>query len=379
MAAFARIGKWLGLAGALSLLAVLCLLGWLAWANSSGDLLRRVVAQAQAASGGRLSIESPEGSPLGAMRARRIVWKDGSTEVIVDDPSFTVIPRSLLQKRLQLDTLRVRRIEVINEPSPEPASPPDALRLPIGIEAVAAQLDELVIRTRGQTDAVTLRDLRADLRHGGGRWASDSFSLRFNAATLSGTFAMGDSPPYALSGQLLAETTLLEQPVAINAQVGGTLSAMALDVRTVLHDATLSGQVKLAPFARETLAGVDLTLSGLNLARIDAGWPNTRLSGTISASAFADKTTTSEALDASKVELPPLRGTLALTNAAVGTLDVRRLPLQSLRGGFQSVGDKLDFSGLELSGPAGRLSGTVGLQLGNVRCRPAFDILMETP
>lgn len=384
----ARVWRWLGLVGGLLLLLGLALGVWLMRAIDSGDLLTRVVHRAQLASGGRLSIESPEGSPLGAMRASRIVWKDEGTEVIVEAPSITLSPWALLQQRLQFDGLQARRIEVINTPEPGPAVAPASLHLPLGLEVNDARVDELVIRQRGEPDGLVLRDLRADLRHGGGHWRSDSFSLRADAGLLSGSFALGDRPPYAASGHLLAETHLGDQALVVNADLGGTLTALALDVRTQRNDASLAGKIRLAPFAHEPLAGADLSMSGLDLSRFESGWPSTRLSGTISVEALAGAAAApgtgpgreSASVKAARplVQLPPLTGSFAVTNANVGTLDAGRLPLQSLRGNVRTVGDRLDLSALELAGPPGRLTGTVGLQLKDGKGRPGFDVRLNT-
>ena len=370
-----RWGRLIALVLLPLLLIVVGALAWLAWAHSTGRLLEWTVEQAQRATGGALTIESPTGSLLGELQAARIIWRDQDLEVIVDEARWALAPMALLQARLKLDPVRARRVEVITTPSDAPASLPDSLHLPVRLDLPNLTVDELVFRTRGQDDAVTLRTVQASLRTDRTHWRIDSLALASDFGSVRGSLNLADRPPYALTGQALIETPVLGTPLAIESTLGGTLDAIDVDVRTQPYSASLSGRIRLAPLADATVSALDLKISELDLSRLDASLPATRLSGTLTATApqpLAIPPSTAG------LKLPPLQGVLSLQNAASGTIDRNRLPLQTLQTRIRTVNDRIELSELSAAGAPGRLTGQIHLALGDGTRRPGFDVRLAT-
>lgn len=276
-----RVGFGLALAAAAFALvaaAAVALLG-------SETLLRMLVERAVGASAGRLTVESPTGSLLGTVRAGRIVWHDGPLTVSVDDAEIALDWRALPGRRLRVCTVSADRVEVVTEPSDEPAALPTSLALPVAVEVVDARVGELVVRQAGSDAPLRLSALRASARYTRPGWTLDALSLRgpFGALQAGGT--LGDAPPYPLTARALLETRVLDEPVAVDTTAGGTLTAIDAELRSVLRDASLSGRLRVEPLAPRPLAAVDLTLGGLDLSRFGPGLPVTRLAGRLRATA----------------------------------------------------------------------------------------------
>ena len=361
----------------LRLLPVLALLGalvaaGLAWLGSE-SMLRTVAERAAAATGGRLSIEAPEGSLFGTVRARRVVWSDGGTVAAVDDVSIALDWRALATATLRVSDASAARVEVVTVPSDAPAAPPASLALPMRVELVRARVGELAIRQAGGAAPLRLEDVRASARYRPGLWTLDALSLRAPFGALQAGGTIGDVPPFALRARALLETRVLDEAVAVDAVADGDLSAMAVDARTVLRDASASAKLRLAPFGPSPLASVDLALAALDLSRFAPALPATRLAGRLQAQAPP------AAPGAGAGGPPALAGTVSLRNARPGTLDAGLLPVDRLESRFAFDGSRLRLDGLELAGPPGRLAGGASLRLPEREgAPPPFELRLGT-
>ncbi|MFN9775132.1 MAG: hypothetical protein ACK54X_21215, partial [Burkholderiales bacterium] len=170
---------------ALPILALLvaALAGGLAWLGGE-SALRAVVERAAAATGGRLSVEGVQGSLLGVVRAKRIVWSDAGTVASADDVVLDVDLRALGVATLRVRELTAAHVEVVAAPSDAPAAPPASLALPMRVELVQARIGELVVRQAGAQAPLRLEDLRASARYRTGTWTLDALSLRAPFGTL---------------------------------------------------------------------------------------------------------------------------------------------------------------------------------------------------
>jgi translocation and assembly module TamB len=329
--------------------------GFGAWLGSE-SLLRLIAERAVIASAGRLTIEAPGGSLLGSMKAKRVLWHDGPLTLAVDDAVLALGWRSLLQRRVVLQTLSASHVEVVTEPSDAPAAPPASLRSPVRIEIVDARIDGLVLRQVGDDTPLRLDDLRAALHYDRRTWTVDTLSLGgpFGRVEAGGTIA--DAAPFALSARLLLQTEALGEPVTVGATMAGDLSTLEVDLRSVLRDASLSARAGLRPFAPQPLAALRATVSGLDLRRFGEALPSTHIEAT-----FDGQAATERASGASR--LPPLAGMLRLRNASPGAVDTARLPVETLESRVSVAGERVRFDGLTLAGPPGRLSGSASVAL----------------
>jgi translocation and assembly module TamB len=342
---------------AMAMLAVLgaLLAAGLSWLGSE-SMLQTLAERGVAATAGRLSMTSPQGSLFGTVRVGRLVWHDGPLTVSVDDAVLAVRWRALLQRRLVLDALSAARVEVVTEPSGAPAAAPASLRAPIALEVPDARIGHLSVRQAGADAPLHLEDLRASLHYDRKTWTLDTLSLRGPFGALRASVTVGDTAPLPLSGSALLETTALDEPVAVDATLDGDLSALVASVRTVLRDASVSARLRLAPFAADPLAGVTLNVGALDLARFGAGLPQTRIEGRFEAERPPNA-------PAGAAPLPPLAGTLSLRNLLPGRIDAGRLPLDAIDASVSIGGDRIGVERLVLAGPPGRLSGEASLRL----------------
>ena len=260
--------RWRIAIGLLALLALSAALvaGAIAWLGS-GSMLRLVAERAAAASGGRLSIEAPEGSLFGTVRARRIVWSDGGSAAAADEVYIALDWRALATATLRVSDASAARVEFVAAASDAPPALPASLALPLRVELVRASIGELRIRQAGDEAPLRLEDLRASARYRPGLWTLDTLSLRapFGALHASGT--IGDAPPFALQARALLETRALEESVALDASAHGDLSRLALDARTVLRGASASAVLRLSPFEPRPLESIELSVAALDLSR----------------------------------------------------------------------------------------------------------------
>jgi translocation and assembly module TamB len=331
---------------------------------SSGALMSMIAAQAVEHSGGRLAIDAPEGSPFGEMRAGRIVWSDVDLTVTVKDARLSLDWLGLLRWALVVRELAIGEVEVLTPPSDVPAVLPDSLKLPVALDIRQARLDRLVFRTaaispRGESpgassgasadEPTVLTDLAVSLHYDRRTYTIDKLGLHSDLGTLSAGGTVGDTRPYPVAARALLETAVTDQPLAVNATLGGDLQALTVDAGTVMREAALSAQASLSPFARKWLGKATLRIDRLDLARFSEGLPATSLNGT---------------LDVGTLDIADdFSGTLHLVNDAVGPLDRQQLPIASIDTRVVLKGDRLSLNALRLDGPPGLLAGDAAVTL----------------
>ena len=344
-------------------------------AAANGSLLRWAVARAELATQGQLRIEAPTGSPFDTLQAERVTWRDAGTTVMVEQPRIALSWRSLLQARIVANSVQATRVEIINAANAPAAAPPDTLAAPVRIDIAEMQIQTLVLRTEGRPDATTLRDLRASLRYDRAAWSVDTFSLRTDLegspAALRGSVRLQDQPPFAITGQALLETRLLNESVPVDATLSGQLEAIEVRARTRLRDAGLSLRTVFTPFAPHLFSVADLDATTLDLSRFVPGLPPTRLSGTL-------RTQLATGAASASLGLPPLVGQIVLENALEGPLEATRLPVRRATGALALNGDTLRVRNIALDGAAGRVTGELILPLAPGAAARGFDLRLAT-
>lgn len=344
-------------------------------AAANGSLLRWAVARAEVATQGQLRIEAPAGSPFDTLQAERVTWRDAGTTVVVEQPRITLSWRSLLQARIVANSVQATRVEIISAADAPAAAPPATLAVPVRIDITDAQIDALVLRTEGRSDATTLRDLKASLRYDRAAWSIDTFSLHTDLEgsplALRGSVRLQDQPPFALTGQALLETRLLNEQVPVDATLSGQLEAIEVRARTRLRDAGLSSRTVFTPFAPHLFSVADLDVTTLDLSRFVPALPPTRLSGTL-------RTQLATGAASASLGLPPLVGQIVLENALEGTLEATRLPVRRATGALVLNGDTLRVRNMALDGAAGRVTGELTLPLAPGAAARGFDLRLAT-
>jgi translocation and assembly module TamB len=181
--------------------------------------------------------------------------------VTVDDARLSLDWFGLLRLAVVVRELAIGEVEVTSKPSDADVPLPESLRLPIAIDIRQARLARLVLRTAGDPGQASvagsvagsagtptrLSDLSASLHYNRRVWTIDTLGLRGDFGKLSVDGTVGDSRPYKVAGHALLETVVTDEPLSVNAKLGGDLKALTVDAGTVLREASLTAQASLSP------------------------------------------------------------------------------------------------------------------------------------
>jgi translocation and assembly module TamB len=323
-----------------------------AWAVSS----RAVVGALDFAverSGGRLSYEGASGSLTGRVAVDRIAWQDGATRIVAERAEAAISPRALLQWRIVLSDLGAKRVSVELPPgdgkdTPLPASL--ALPLPVAIDTIRiGRIDWKAGANTGTVDGVSLGYAGDAAAH-----RLRDVDVRIAGARLAGEAELAAARPFALRGSVVLELGAPYPPGRVDATLGGTLAALDVDARGTVADVAGEARARLAPLAAQPLGEARVAASAVDLARLGAGWPATRIDVTVVAKPVAGG----------------YAGTLEATNAMPGTLDAARVPLARLAAHVALAGDTLALDAVSAqTGDGASLagSGTVDVRTGHSR------------
>ncbi len=271
-----RVLKWLLAAVALLVVAFVIALFW-ALRTESG--LRFALDRAVAATGGKLTIESAEGTLAGPLTLRNLRWKDVGVDAQVGRVTLDIAPLALMRRLAHIENLDIGDVVVITTTQPPPAQPPESQPFPqqLPVDIVLDRL--LVSNIRVNHDGADVFNAQSFATRGSwGNYQIDIKELALRAtqgeidldgfASTSGDYrgkAKGrfrwnvDGTDYAGALDLMSDGAMptvsvqLEQPVVLSAFVradaGNTtlaerdwlfqLQAARFDANKLLKDTTL--------------------------------------------------------------------------------------------------------------------------------------------
>ncbi len=301
------------------------LLAALAWALNTNSGLHFLLARADAAVGGGLSVGEVEGS-----LARGFVLEDvrlalGDARISITRLQAELRPTPLLIGKLTLVALELDgvRVTLPVDTDPTPFVLPARIKLPVHVAIERFAVRDLEV-TVGATPPLALNEVS-------GRASADARGLRIEEARIAaqgldaeGSLALALAQPYPTEGAL--RLTLEREglpPIAGNAHLTGRLEALRV---AAALDAPLAARADLAlddPFGAKRVTGrietrdADLSplFSSLDGWRFDA---DLALAGTLAAPQLSGR------LDARRADLPALRADLGVR------LDGKQLLLERL-------------------------------------------------
>ncbi len=385
---------WLaGVLVGLPLLLVLVLWLWIGSDNS----LRQALALAARFLPAEQSLEYADvtGSIARGGRIGQLQWSRPGTSLVIEDLQLDWMLRALFDDQLQVDRLRVERIELLISPQPEPQPPgepfrmPDEFTLPVRVDlpVEVAQFGIALDDGQGATTRYLIEDVRArytyddvehalrlqSLAHGESRLQAEA-SLHAQSLALSARLAasLRDLSPQVPMAMLLhaeAQGSLAggdaaridvaldarEQPADAASPDAANLLGELAALRTTLEDdpqapselAQLYARATLHPWRAQPVEALQLRANRLNAGAFHPAVPLTLLAG--------------------DAEVRPVSGaaeswdfTLALRNGAAGPWDESRLPLQAVNASAQLTPQGIDIRSAELT-LAGDPAGTVSL------------------
>jgi translocation and assembly module TamB len=334
---------------ALVLVALLVLAaGALLVASRSDRLLAWGLEQVEAASGGRIRFEDVSGDFAGTPTIGRVRYADESVVVEVRNARLDWTPLLLALGRLEIASLSADEIDVTVIPSETPSTLPTSLALPLVVNVGKVEVPRVVVRN-GDT-VTTFEDVRLTYAGDGTQHRVSHLSGRVLGTSLAGEARLGATPPFEILGSLAATRPPPPFPVQVDAKLGGTLEAIAIDA-SVQGEPFSAAKVSatIAPFADRWLEGAKARVEGLDLARLAPALPRTQIELDATAALGADD---------------DFNGTVAATNADPGPVDKGLLPVAAARTRWRVEDDRvLVLDGLTATAPGGgRASGTARLE-----------------
>jgi len=317
--------RWLrrGLALGAVLLALSAIAVW----QLHDRVLARVLAEAVAASGGRLTVEGVEGAFGRGLRVARLGWDDpAGPRVEVDALQLRWRWAELLRGRVVLASVRADQVRVQLAASAAAPSLPSSIALPLPFAIRAASITRLRIERPGAApiDLETL-SLRADYEGSRGSWRVERLSMRTPWGPVTASGSLEDRAPFRV--RATADASADWRGLRLSASASGPLAELALrlEARPAERDAEVASVLKasttLRLFGPTLLDGVVLQARGIRPAQLGLARPTLGiLDGEGDLDWRPDAPT------------PELRLRLSLRNRQPAALDRGGVPVAALRG-----------------------------------------------
>jgi len=321
--------RWLirGIVLACGLVAAAAAALWV-WSGSEGSL---AAALRWAGAHEPLTAEGVAGSLRHGGTAARLAWRSDGLAVDVRDAELRWRARDLLHRRLFIQHLSARRIQIENHggtSASENGAPPASLALPLAVGLEQLHIGELLLPAAA---GARLTNVDAHYDYDGTRHELVVEHLGFQDGTYSAQARLSALAPLTLDatlgGTLAPELPSLAEPLplAVQATIQGPLAHLRLqaEVHATPADAPeaapqASATARIRPWAAQPLDEAHATLRHFDLARLWPAAPRTRLSGDVGLSPAH------EPADGFAIAA-------RLANADPGPWDSHRLPVQSLQ------------------------------------------------
>ncbi|HVF65798.1 MAG TPA: translocation/assembly module TamB domain-containing protein [Casimicrobiaceae bacterium] len=354
---FSRIGLVLG---AIVVAVVIALAGAAVWLTSEAAL-STIVHQLVARSGGRITVEGAKGTLVGNVIVDRIVYRDGESVVTLAGIKLDHAARALLGRRLALRELAIDHVDVkLGGGTNEPMTMPDTLEFPIEVLIERATIGRLTWQSGESSGAFD--KLRFAYDGGRSRHRVRDFAVQGPGGTLTGSATVDAQRPFATSADLALELTKPNPEGRVQAQLEGSLERLTVRAKSTVAGVAATADVKVAPFAPQPLLEGHVEAKDVDLARLDARWPTTRLDVTVDA----------------KPSPGGFSGHAVVANAIPGPIDKNRVPLAQAKSAFALSGVTLTLRDLAASVSGGGNvagSGTIDIDRGHNRWKLAVNDL----
>jgi translocation and assembly module TamB len=297
------------------------------WASRSDAVLRWALAQVAARVPGQLTVTGMQGALARPVHIDRLEYVQDAFTVRASGIDLEWSPSVLaLGRRLWIRSLQVDVIEIETRPGGEPATLPEALGLPLPIDADRLQVGRL--RIASPASAVELENV--DLEYAGDARFHTLRIARLDSpwGSLAGEAELLAQRPFTLNGNAtLRSSRWPDLPLAAQAEFTGTLSAITASASARVRDLPpVTAQLVLAPFEPVRLQHVDAVVEGLDLRQLAPAAPRTTLDIRVQGRGSPQG---------------GLTGKVQAANRASGPLDREQLPVAALAAGFEARGETL--------------------------------------
>jgi translocation and assembly module TamB len=312
------------------------------------------------AAGSSIDAQDVGGRIAGPLQIGRLRVKQKDSVIEVSGVRFEWQPLDLLRGTLHVEKLHARHVLVSGglEEKQERMRLPERISLPMALQLDDLRLSGGEIR-KGPDTVATLGPLALRLTFDGSRYRLVLDRLAAGSARESGQFSVDFSGsatlsatrPYAIDGRFASKSkaSIEGRPLGASGTLtlGGSLEQLEAAIDLAVNRADVDGNIVVRPFSDALLGRSQLQARSIDLSQFDPGMPVTALDMRLE----ADKDGAGE---------------LSMTNAAAGTWDAGRLPLQSLTAGFRQ-----DPQGIVADRIAARL-GTPSQSAGDILGRGRF-------
>lgn len=341
----------------------LCVLFWLLGTQSGLNYALSLAAP-------MLTVTAPQGTLASGLRAERIDVQDEQMRLAIQSPALVWRFSSLLRGHVHIQTLTAERITFASAPTEEETPPrTEPLALPKVTLPVSLQLDQLTLGEFALQDwasgeeTALVRDFSAALHSDGQAHQIDE--LRAAIVPIDGELTLAAAAntaaqPYTatahatLTGALPGAMEGKTHALAARLDAEGALDALPLQlVATVDETARVQANATLNALLPMPLVQAQVQAQEIDPAHFAAGAPAARMDAELQL----------RQADAAADQPWQLHGTLALKNAAAGTLDKQLLPLESLSTALALAAEavRLDDLRILLRGE-GTVTGSLGWQ-----------------
>lgn len=343
-----RWWQWLLLAAIFILLAVAGSTLWLATSNSGlvwlGSTLSRLSADS-------ISFEGLEGKLSRSFSVRRVRFSGENLLIVARDVQLDWEPGALRSGHLKIITLTAGEVEVVSPPSPEPATQPDNLELPLSLDVRKFEIGALrVMREKEGAPVFRALDLAVKLTSDGHIHQIPELRAMLDYGRLTASAQLEGVKPFPLEGDVVLagiaipevrqqyHTLTGKSEARIYATLGGDLAQIDVEIEGEGAGLAGEGNAKLRPFAPFAVAGLRLSLSGLDPHVFSATAPQARLD---------------LQADLNEKMGGQLEGTLTVKNSKPAALDTGGLPVLEARADPVLSAEVLQLHDLKLLLPGG--------------------------
>ena len=324
------------------------------WLMTSTSGLRWLGATVSHLSKGDVLFEGLDGKLSGPISVHTLRFANDDLLVVAREVQLRWQPGALMSGLLEITALTAEEMEIISSPSSEPKSLPENLELPLPVSIRELNIGMLRVLSKegGKPDFVAT-ELTARMESSGRmhQLSNLGISLEFGKLTASGQ--IDGTRPFELSARMeLAGLAISDAPGApqahISAMITGSLEQLDVTVKGDGAGLTGGGEAQLRPYAPFKVAGLRLSVNGLDPHIFSSDAPKASL-----------------ALQADLREnaAGQLEGNLTGKNSASKPLDQGGLPLLEVRAHPVLSAEllQLDELTLVMSG-GGTVSGSAGWQ-----------------
>ncbi len=317
-----------------ALIVALALGAW--WILGTSGGARLVLGQVQGLLGPGARIEGIEGRIGGLLTVRHISLDRPDVHVELHDVALDTAPFEPLYGRLLVRSLDVREIDVRTASTGKAATLPASIKPPYPVRLDRGHIGTLRFGHLGkpQSDDVVLHDIALKGEGDRSRWHVEEATAQtaYGLARVAGT--LGNAPPFAVEATADFAGKVESHALHVAGTAKGTLKALDADLDAQIEGMRATARAAIEPLAEMPLKRADVAAREVDLARLRAGLPATRLAVQARVAPRGDG----------------FAGPVRIENADPGPWDRKKLPFERASAEVAVASDgRTQLSGLEVA------------------------------